>query len=318
MADHGPEPGATELAAIAAVAAELRLGIDQPGGCWPTIPRLKSYEAAGFAHVQIRMPPRGLLAEPALVSAHAGALRDVLELTGLHLILHAPDDLLAGDPEHDRQLAGALDYAAQAGCDLVVYHAMRVAIDRDPATVRERLQAERWSLRRALRRAERLGVRLACENLAPVYPGGELASHDPVAIAALVDWLDSPAAGMCLDIGHAHIVSERAGCELLELIEPVVEKAIIFHLHDNFGAGAPRERCGGRDPLRLDLHLAPGAGSVPWQRLIPLLARHPAPLQLEVHPPARPEPGTLAVVVRELLGLGGRRPVAADAQLAGA
>ena len=29
------------------------LGIDQPAGWWPTAPRLKSYEAAGFTHVAL-------------------------------------------------------------------------------------------------------------------------------------------------------------------------------------------------------------------------------------------------------------------------
>jgi sugar phosphate isomerase/epimerase len=307
----------TGLPAISTVAADLRLGIDQPTDCWPTTPRLKSYEAAGFAHVQVRMPPRALLTDPELVKIHATALRDALDLTGLHLILHAPDDLLAGDEVHDRQLAGALDYAAQAGCDLVVYHASRVPLGGsggsvDGGIVRARLRDEEHSLRRIFPIAERLGVRLACENLAPVYPGVELACHNPATVADLVRRLDSSAIGMCLDLGHAHIAAELADCDLAELIEPVLPQVILFHLHDNFGGRALRQRAGGRDPLRLDLHLAPGAGSVPWESLAPLLAGRPAPLQLEVHPPARPEPGTLAVVVRELLGLTERRPGAGN------
>ena len=50
------------------------LGIDQPAGWWPTAPRLKSYEAAGFSHLQVRMPASELLADPSLVDGHAGAL----------------------------------------------------------------------------------------------------------------------------------------------------------------------------------------------------------------------------------------------------
>jgi hypothetical protein len=82
--------------------ARGRLGIDQPSGWWPTIPRLKSYAAAGFGYVQVRMPPRALLSEPELVVRHACALGERLRLSDLRLILHAPDDLLAGTPEHDR------------------------------------------------------------------------------------------------------------------------------------------------------------------------------------------------------------------------
>jgi sugar phosphate isomerase/epimerase len=280
----------------------VRLGIDQPLGCWPTAPRLKAYEAAGFSHVQVRMPPREMLDELSIVTAHAGALREVVALTGLRLILHAPDDLLAGDARHDRQLDGALTYAALAGAGLVIYHGHRVAID--AAGVRSRLADETISLRRALRRAERLGVRLAIENLAPVYPcppAPEYVCHDPAAIAALVRRLDSEHAGMCLDIGHAHIAAELAGVPLTELIEPVLQDVIVFHVHDNFGARAAAQCAGQVEPARLDLHLAPGAGSIPWAALSPVLARHRAPLQLEVHPAGRPAPGTLAVLTREIL-----------------
>ena len=290
----------SELPPLEGAVRGARLGIDQPLGHWPTVPRLKSFEAAGFAYVQVRMPPRGVLEDPRMVVAHAGALRDALDLTGLHLILHAPDDLLAGDAEHDRQLDGAITYAAIAGCEFVIYHGARVSLSY-PA-VRARLAAEERSLQRVARRAEAAGVRLAIENLAPVYPGVEMVSHDPGAVARLVRALDSPNIGMCLDLGHAHIAAGIAGCPLLELIEPVLPEVIVFHLHDNFGARGESQCPGAVEPLRLDLHLAPGAGSLPWDAVAPLLAAHPAPLQLEVHPPARPEPSTLAIVVRELLG----------------
>jgi sugar phosphate isomerase/epimerase len=278
-----------------------RLGIDQPAGWWAAAPRLKSYEAAGFSYLQVRIPSRELLAEEQLSLAHATMLRDSLRLTGLELIVHAPDDLLAGTHEHDAQLDAALRYAAVAGSEQLVYHGARVPIGH-PA-VRARLTAEEHSLRRHARRAGGLGVRIAIENLAPVYPGIEHVSHDPAAVAELVRRLDSDHVGICLDIGHAHIASGYAECELTELLEPVLDQVILFHVHDNFGARPEAPRAGGIEPVRLDLHLPPGAGSVPWQALAPMLARHPAPLQLEIHPSKRPEPATLATLMRELLGL---------------
>jgi len=275
-----------------------RLGLDLPAGWWPGKPRLKSYAAAGFALVQARMPARSLLADQPAVEAHATALRDVLRLTGLRLILHAPDDLLAGTAEHDRQLDGALTYACVAGAELVVYHGARIPIaDR---AVRDRLRDEERSLRRALRRAARLGVRIAIENLAPVYPGAEYVCHDPSAVAGLVHRLDSDQAGICLDVGHAHIAAELAGCSILELVDPVLEQVILFHVHDNLGARTRVPCRGGIEPLRLDLHLPPGAGTVPWSALAPRIAGHPAPVQLEVHPAGRPEPGTLAILTHEV------------------
>jgi len=275
-----------------------RLGLDHPAGSWPSKPRLKAYAAAGFELLQVRMPSRQLLADQSAVETHATALRDVLRLTGLRLILHAPDDLLAGTPEHDRQLDGALTYACVAGCELIVYHGARIPItDRQ---VRDKLRDEEHSLRRALRRAARLGVRIAIENLAPVYPGAEHVCHDPSAVAGLARRLDSDNAGVCLDIGHAHIAAELAGCDILELVDPVLDDVILFHVHDNLGARRMAPCRGGIEPLRLDLHLPPGAGTVPWSTLAPRIAGHPAPVQLEIHPAGRPEPGTLAILTREV------------------
>jgi sugar phosphate isomerase/epimerase len=293
-----PQP----LPDLPATAGDLWLGIDQPGQSWPTAPRLKSYEAAGFGFVQVTLPPRAVLRDPAMVATHAGALRRVLELTGLAQVLHAPTDLMAGDREGDACLRGALDYSLAAGAGIFVYHGRRVVSG--AAGGEARLGAERRSLARLTRRAQDSGITLALENLAPVYPGDGTVGCDPAALLDLVVRLDSPAAGICLDIGHANIVAGCRGVDLLEMIEPLLAHTLLFHLHDNFGAGTGGERSGSIDPLRLDLHLVPGAGNVPWSRLAPRLAAHGAPLGLEVRAPARPEPGTLAVVMRELLGRG--------------
>lgn len=303
ITDSAPHPLASDDTGIGGESPDRglldrRLGLDHPAGSWPSTPRLKSYEAAGFVLLQVRMPPRSLLVDTPAFEAHATALREILCLTGLQLILHAPDDLLAGTPEHDRQLDGALTYAYLAGCELVVYHGARTPIA--GAGVRGRLRDEERSLRRALRRSAGLGVRIAIENLAPVYPGPEHVCHDPNAIADLVRRLDSEHAGMCLDVGHAHIAAELAGCDVLELVEPVLEHVILFHVHDNLGARTRVPCRGGIEPLRLDLHLPPGAGTVPWKTLAPRIAAHHAPVQLEVHPPGRPEPGTLAILTREV------------------
>ncbi|HWF53549.1 MAG TPA: sugar phosphate isomerase/epimerase [Solirubrobacteraceae bacterium] len=275
-----------------------RLGIDQPAGWWPAAPRLKSYEAAGFAHLQMWTAPGAVLADEALVSAHAGALAERLGLTGLRLILHAPVDLIAGTAEHDAQLDGALRYAAVAGAELIVLHG--AGLPQAGIGQRERLAAERRSLRGRLGRAARLGVKLAFENLAPAYPGCECLADDVAVVAELVDALDSEQVGICLDLGHAHIAADRAGLPLTELIAPMLDRVLVFHLHDNFGA---RPQPGWAEPERIDLHLPPGAGSLPWAEIAPIVARHAAPLVLEVHPSARPEPGTLAVMTRELLGI---------------
>jgi sugar phosphate isomerase/epimerase len=208
-----------------------RLGLDLPTGWWPTTPRLKGWEAAGFGLVQITIAGRELLRDRGLLGAHAAALRAGLGLTGMGLVLHAPSDLVPGARRDDALLGGALRYAEVAGAELLVVHGGRV----DGAA---------RSLRRLARRAHDTVVRIAVENAAPRYPGHDCASHDPAVIAELVRRVGCEEVGMCLDIGHAYIAADRLGGDLAELIAPLLDEVMLFGIHDNFGARSRR-----RSPL---------------------------------------------------------------------
>lgn len=224
-----------------------RLGLNVHRDQWPSTPLLDSYESAGFAWVQIHTPPRPMLADRERSRRHARALRTALAPHGLRLLLHGPDDLNAGTIEHDRAFDGLMDYAAEAGAELVVLHGMDFPIaEGSSAGVRldERLAAEERSLQR---------------------------------FAALRE--ES---------------AERA-------VRAALGDVVAWHVHDNLGArrhdlGAP-----GVDPLRLDLHLPPGAGCLPWDRLGPLLADHHAPLVLEVDRAHGVAPAALAAGATALL-----------------
>ena len=125
-----------------------------------------------------------------------------------------------------------------------------------------------------------------CENLAPVYPGPETVSANPLAVRALARRLASPAVGLCLDVGHANVIAGLRRTSLHRMVAPVLDMVCLFHVHDNLGA---RWRAADQrpdlDPLRLDLHLPPGEGSINWFQAGALLRDHGAPMLLEVHPP---------------------------------
>ena len=57
---------------------------------------------------------------------------------------------------------------------------------------------------------------------------------------------------------------------------------------DNLGVRRRDIDAPGIDPLKLDLHLPPGRGSLPWGRIAAMLREHSAPLVLEVEPSQRP------------------------------
>src|SRR3954454_2187659 len=112
-----------------------RLGLNVHRDQWPSTQLLDSYESAGFEWVQIHTPPRPMLADRERSRRHARALRSALDPHGLRLLLHGPDDLSAGTIEHDRAFDGLMDYAAEAGAELVVYHGVNFAIAEGPSAV---------------------------------------------------------------------------------------------------------------------------------------------------------------------------------------
>lgn len=267
-----------------------RLGLNLHRNHWPTAPALKALEAAGFAWVQVHTPPWLMLCGRERTRLHARALRRTLDTTGLRLILHGPDDLTAGCPMHDRAFEGLLDYAHEARAEHIVVHALNVDLAED-----ERAAAEERSLARFAERARGLGLTLALENLAPVYPSPPRRCHDPIAVRDLVRRLDSPAAGMLFDIGHAHVTGT------VDTLKACARDVVLFHVHDNLGARLNGLDAPGVDPLRLDLHLPPGAGSLPWHRIAPLLRGHAAPLMLEIEPSHRPGLVSLATLASQVL-----------------
>jgi len=262
-----------------------RLGLTVPHEWWPSAPLLKSFEAAGFALAQVDAPPPSVLADARPMSRHAKAQREALEAIGIGTVVHGPGSLLAGTPAADRVFEGLLAYASEIGAEYVVYHGHALA---DEPESQDRLLAETRSLARLAVRAERLGVTIAVENLAPVYPGPELLSHTPMTLRGLVHRVSSPNLGICLDLGHAHIAADLKHTTLEHFVRGVLDSVVLFHAHDNLGARRGGEAPAGLDPLRLDLHLPPGRGTLPWARLAPRIADHWAPIVLEIHPPNRP------------------------------
>ena len=311
MPRYEPDPphlGAVGVEASAGPAGPLtgRLGLTVPHEWWPSAHLLKAFEAAGFAYAQVDAPPASVLREPRLCTRHAIALSAALETTGLRPVLHAPAGLRIGSGEGDRAMDGLIEYAAEIGAAQIVYHALALP---DAAESENMLRLETRSLRRAAARAEDLNIRIAVENLAPLYPGPETLSANPISLRGLVQRVASEGIGLCLDLGHAHIAADLRHTGIERLIEPVLDVVTLFHAHDNFGArrasrGAGPEPALGVDPLRLDLHLPPGRGTLAWHTVAPLVAGHSAPVVLEVHPPFRPRADELREDATVLLGAG--------------
>ncbi|MGN6188424.1 MAG: sugar phosphate isomerase/epimerase family protein [Conexibacter sp.] len=283
-----------------------RLGLDVPCEAWPTAPELKRLEACGYGWIQMHAPPVGMLADPLSVRRHGDCLRAVLAPTSLHVALHAPADLRLGEREHDAAFVGLLDLAVAVGAAFVVYHAACLPVAEGAAAdrVEDCLLAEERSLRRFAVHAEEVGLMIALENLAPAFPSVPLLSHAPLFVRDLVRRIDSPAVGMAFDLGHAHLTAQLAGAALVDVLAAARADVVLFHVHDNLGVRHGPGTPPGIVPLRLDLHMPPGRGTLPWRAIAGLLRAHPAPLLMEVAAAQRPDPLRLATVSAELLTRG--------------
>lgn len=277
------------------------LGLNVPYGWWPAASLAKSFEAAGFGWIQVPSPPAGVLSNPRHCADHARAVANALDTTRLNAVIHAPSPLTAGNPSGDRAFEGLLSFAAEAGAAMIVYHAHNFE---NAARSEDLLLAETRSLSRHADLADRLGVTIAIENLAPVFPGPERLGHTPMVLRSLAGRISSPALGLCVDLGHAHIVAETKHTGLTDLIAPVLDHCVLIHAHDNFGARLDGAHHPELDPLRLDLHLPPGRGSLPWDTVSPLLRDREIPIIFEIHPPHRPHPAVLLDQIRQALRSG--------------
>jgi sugar phosphate isomerase/epimerase len=133
----------------------------------------------------------------------------------------------------------ALARAASMGAACVVVHPSSGGIsDEDRAERRAQLVRSLASLIGA---SQRIGIRLALENMLPHHIGDTGAE-----IMAIVNRFDSPQLGVCLDVGHAHLNPEG----VMGAFRVLRERIITFHLQDNDGNN--------------DRHLQPPYGTIDW------------------------------------------------------
>jgi len=136
-----------------------------------------------------------------------------------------------------RETGAALELARRVPVSVLVVHPGLQDSLLSP-TVRNSRDAILRSVEEIVALASPLGVRVTLE----VIPNG-LATAE--ALAGMLDQLDIPELGVCLDFGHAHL---QGG--VVDAIEALAEVLAATHIHDNGG-----DR---------DAHLAPFEGTIDW------------------------------------------------------
>ena len=241
-------------------------GISVPHEWWPSAPLLKSFEAAGFGWVQLDAPPASVLADrhhrrPARQRPSAAALAT----TELRPCIHAPAGLRVGARTGVARSQGFSSMPPRPAPSSSSTTRLRSPTSGRRAELRSR---GRRSLRRLALRAERLGADDRDREPGAALPRGPRRSPPTrSACGALVLRGGSDAIGICLDLGHAHIVAERRHTSLRTAWSRCSTSSCLFHAHDN-SARAGRQGCTRWAWTRFasTCICRPAAGTLPWAR----------------------------------------------------
>jgi len=164
-----------------------------------------------------------------------------------------------------RETKAALELARRVSVDVLVVHlGLQDALLASAAD--NARDAARRSVEAIAAYASPLGVRVALE----VIPNA-LSTAD--ALAALVEDLDLPNVGICLDLGHAHMMGD-----VVDAIETLSGMLVATHVHDNHGTR--------------DEHLPPFEGTIDWPGALMALQKvgYEGPMMLELASTDSPAP----------------------------
>lgn len=242
---------------------------------------LRELEAVGPDFVEVAPHRLGVILGGRLNEKRTAEVEAVLVAAGHAYTVHAPHALDLMDLDtHGLQrdvLESSVRFAARIEAPVVVCHAgKRVALRDARHRLDDQLAAERDALREIGEVASGLGVKIAVENSYPEPPIVRGTTYAPSAwpsgLAGQVAAVDHPAVGICLDVGHAAVAASFFGFGYLKECAAAAPLVHHVHLHDNLGRPDLAEGGESRVSERLaygigDLHLPPGKGTVPLEKL---------------------------------------------------
>lgn len=263
---------------------------------------LEYFTELGFSHVEIAPHGVGAIYNGQLNQARVDEVRSILEDHPLKCTVHGPnpmnlmnrDDIIT---EKNMFLA-SIDFAAQVGAELMVYHAGRFLPEErfllpQSASLTARDKIVMWNLERALLKqmgdvAGERGVTIAVENARPYLDAFDYSYGEKLeSLAIMVSEVNHPQVGITLDVGHAYLSACHYKYDLLSAVDRVSSMVRHVHLHDNFGkacASYEKRQYELAAAGRGDMHMPPGWGSVPVREAFDRLETYSGVITLELRP----------------------------------
>lgn len=262
---------------------------------------LAEIAGVGFTHVEIAPKNLNVIVNGRLHEERMARVRRALDGLPLGYTVHGTEvssakggnlfDLTT--PAQEQIFAADLAFAAAIGATVLVYHSGSM---RDPyaddRAVQRAMMAERDALRRFGDRASDYGITIAVENRDPVarYIIRRAYGFDLLNLAEQIDAIDHQNVRICLDTGHSWLSYSWLGKSEDDYLDDIREIApLVGHLHitDNFGqvqldhTTDPAENLASGDG---DLHLLPGWGSIPFEKIYAIPFRLDPISNLEIRP----------------------------------
>ncbi len=249
-------------------------------------PALDLFETLDLDSVEIFLPALGVITGGRIRKGPLTQMRRVCADRPFGLTVHGPLSCNLGDRPNARLhrdiCRTTLEVAAETGASLMVLHGAHVP-DPTPARIADAMACEREGLTTLGQIAEATGVVIAVET---VYPDEGAWAASPRELAAQLDAVDHPWIGATLDFSHAALNGARRGFDMVAEMADLAPHARHLHVHDSFGLPAAFRPWSHGDAMMFgfgDLHLPPGAGTLPWDELATLPYGGPALANLELN-----------------------------------
>ena len=192
------------------------------------------------------------------ISPDIPLLKDLLNRLHLKVhSLHAPfsDVDISSLDEEEREnslelIKKSMEFCTEVEGGIVIIHPYSTEISGDDQSYLRAKNKTKDSLYTLATLAEKLGIRLAVENLPGI--GGWSFGIEVSKLSKLVSKIDNPHLGLCLDTGHVFV--GREGVSLSKDIFACGKDLIALHIQDTDG--------------KKDRHWLPGEGIIDWARFL--------------------------------------------------
>jgi len=244
---------------------------------------LAHFKKIGFDYVEIPVHGVDGVINGKLNLENVKRVKEALRRYNLKATVHAPDPLNLRKDNFNLQkevFQSSIEFASKLEAKVLVYHGGNFEGRKQEGEL-QNLASEREirALKALSEFADKRGVQICLENGASSIE----------KLVTMVREVDRENVGITYDFGHAFLFYNAYGKEgdFLESIEKTIPYLKHAHIHDNFGrltSGIVRPYINRLPFGEGDLHMPPGMGRIPYNKIIPLIKDYSGVAMMEILP----------------------------------